>query len=142
MYRRLTLIITTLALLSSLLAIYALQFLPEDPLNLRRNLTLYCIFVLIVSGLGLHGAVNVSLSSIQPPPPTLPGLSILTTCVLTAHRTFHKPLRITPPARLTALLDTPPGGPPLHHLAPFLHLRLARTGAPVLARGIRVQNNQ
>ncbi|KAF2434390.1 hypothetical protein EJ08DRAFT_465043 [Tothia fuscella] len=56
--RRLTLATTTLALLLSLVSIYALQYLPEDPLKLRRNLAIYCGFVVFVSGLGLYGAIT------------------------------------------------------------------------------------
>lgn len=56
--RRLTLTLTTLVLLISTLSIYFLQFLPSEPLHLRRNLTVYSVFVMIVSCLGMAGAIR------------------------------------------------------------------------------------
>jgi len=56
--RRLTLTLTTLVLLVTILSTWAVQFLPDEPLHLRRNLTLYAAFVMIVSFLGLLGGIQ------------------------------------------------------------------------------------
>jgi hypothetical protein len=56
--RRLTLTLTTLVLGVSIVSICSLQFLPELVPSLSRTLTLYCVFVLAVSGLGLYGAIK------------------------------------------------------------------------------------
>lgn len=56
--RRLSLTLTTIVLLVSVATIYGLQWLPSEPLHLRRNFTLYSVFVLIVSGAGFVGAVK------------------------------------------------------------------------------------
>jgi hypothetical protein len=67
--RRLLLTVSTFVFLAALVAIYALRFLPEDPLHLRKSLSVYLVFFLIVSLIGLSGAVKVSL--IQEPKPNL-----------------------------------------------------------------------
>ncbi|KAE9963425.1 hypothetical protein EG328_011415 [Venturia inaequalis] len=56
--RRLTLTLATLVLLLTILSTCALQYLPDEPLHLRRNLTLYAAFVFVVSGLGLVGGIQ------------------------------------------------------------------------------------
>lgn len=58
-YRRLTLTLATLVLLVTILSAWAVQYLPDEPLHLRRNLTLYAAFVFVVSGLGLLGGIQV-----------------------------------------------------------------------------------
>lgn len=58
-YRRLTLTLATLVLLFTILSTWAVQYLPDEPLHLRRNLTLYAAFVFVVSGLGLLGGIQV-----------------------------------------------------------------------------------
>ncbi|KIW00634.1 uncharacterized protein PV09_07828 [Verruconis gallopava] len=54
--RRLSLGLTTFALVLSLLTTYILQYMPNDPLHLRRNFTIYSVFVLFVSAAGFVGA--------------------------------------------------------------------------------------
>ncbi|QDS75086.1 hypothetical protein FKW77_006932 [Venturia effusa] len=56
--RRLTLSLATLVLLMTILSTWAIQYLPDEPLHLRRNLTFYAAFVLVVSGLGLLGGIQ------------------------------------------------------------------------------------
>jgi len=56
--RRLLLTVSTFVFLASLLAIYALRFLPADPLHLRKSLSVYLIFFLVVSLIGFAGAVK------------------------------------------------------------------------------------
>jgi len=56
--RRLLLTVSTFVFLAALVAIYALRFLPEDPLHLRKSLSVYLVFFLIVSLIGLSGAVK------------------------------------------------------------------------------------
>lgn len=58
-YRRLTLTLATLVLLVTILSTWAVQYLPDEPLHLRRNLTLYAAFVLVCSVLGLLGGIQV-----------------------------------------------------------------------------------
>jgi len=56
--RRLTLTLATLVLLGTILSTWAVQYLPDEPLHLRRNLTLYFAFVFVVGGLGLLGGIQ------------------------------------------------------------------------------------
>jgi len=56
--RRLSLTLTTIVLLLSAFTIYGLQWLPSEPLHLRRNITVYSAFVLFVSGAGFVGAIK------------------------------------------------------------------------------------
>ncbi|TID14603.1 hypothetical protein E2P81_ATG08553 [Venturia nashicola] len=56
--RRLTLTLATLVLLLTILSTCAVQYLPDEPLHLRRNITLYAAFVFVVSGLGLLGGIQ------------------------------------------------------------------------------------
>ncbi|KAF2675154.1 hypothetical protein BT63DRAFT_450136 [Microthyrium microscopicum] len=58
--RRLLLTVSTFVSLFSLVAIYALRYLPEDPLHIRASLTAYVIFFLLVSVLGFVGAIKRS----------------------------------------------------------------------------------
>jgi hypothetical protein len=110
--RRLTLTLTTLVLLVTILSTWALQYLPDEPLHLRRNLTLYAAFVIIVSGLGLLGGIQVwhhySLQTYNRRLTQRP-----------AQRNPHKPLRFPPPPRRPPLLH-PPCPPPKYLLpTPF-----------------------
>ena len=57
--RRLSLALATVVMLLSLGTTYALQYMPNDPLHLRRNFSLYSLFVVFASGAGLVGAVKV-----------------------------------------------------------------------------------
>lgn len=57
--RRLSLALTTVVMLISLCTTYALQYMPNDPLHIRRNLTLYSLFVVGASAAGLIGAIKV-----------------------------------------------------------------------------------
>jgi hypothetical protein len=57
--RRLSLALTTVVMLLSLGTTLALQYMPNDPLHLRRNFTLYSLFVVFASGAGFIGALRV-----------------------------------------------------------------------------------
>jgi len=60
--RRLTLVLSALALPTHLLSAIALQHLPTSPFNLAFNFSLYCIWAAALSALGLVGAVKRSPS--------------------------------------------------------------------------------
>lgn len=59
--RRLSLALTAIVMLLSLGTTYALQYMPNDPLHIRRNLTLYSLFVVGASGAGFVGALKVAI---------------------------------------------------------------------------------
>jgi hypothetical protein len=58
--RRLLLTVSTFVLLACLIAIYALQFVPQDPVHLRTSLTVYVALFLGMSLIGLVAAIKVS----------------------------------------------------------------------------------
>lgn len=60
--RRLTLVLSALALPTHLLSAIALQHLPSSPLHLAFNFSLYCIWAAALSALGLAGVVKRSPS--------------------------------------------------------------------------------
>lgn len=57
--RRLLLTVSTFVLLASLIAIYALQWVPQEPLHLRTTLTVYVAFFWAMSFIGLIAAIKV-----------------------------------------------------------------------------------
>lgn len=58
--RRLTLVLSTLALFAHSLSAILLHHLPADPLNLASNFALYSVYAAVLSALGLAGAVKRS----------------------------------------------------------------------------------
>jgi hypothetical protein len=58
--RRLLLTVCTFVLFACLVAIYLVQFIPQDPLHLKTTLTVYVVFFLTMSFIGLLAAVKVS----------------------------------------------------------------------------------
>ncbi|KAJ9667056.1 hypothetical protein H2201_002891 [Coniosporium apollinis] len=56
--RRLTLTLSTLALLTNTLTTLSLQYLPDEPYHLTRTSTLYASFAGVLSFLGLVGAIR------------------------------------------------------------------------------------
>lgn len=109
-YRRLTLTLATLVLLLTILSTCALQYLPDEPLHLRRNLTLYAAFVFVVSGLGLVGGIQVRTIKTQ-----LPYLELQTNN-RTAQCYPNQPLRVSSTPGRHPLLH--PSSPPSQHILP------------------------
>jgi len=56
--RKLCLLLTIIVVFVSLATLYLVQWLPNEPLHLKRNITVYSIFVLFVSLTGFVGAVK------------------------------------------------------------------------------------
>jgi hypothetical protein len=135
MYRRLTLTLTTLVLGVSLVSICSLQFLPELVPSLSRTLTLYSIFVLAVSSLGLYGAIKVRVRRVES------HRLVLTTYAAQPHS--HSHIRLPLLHRLAPLPHTTSHGPQFQHQAPLVavHSREA-TFPPEPARSRRISHFQ
>jgi len=99
--RRLSLTLTSLVLLLSLCTSYALQYLPSDPLHLRRNFTLYSLFVAIISAGGVYGAVkrNATLLSLFASHLLLDSILYLIPRILLLNFTFSLPALVCSPFR-------------------------------------------
>jgi len=82
--RRLTIVLSALALFTHTLSAILLHHLPADPLNLAANFSLYSVYAAVLSALGLVGAIKVRSRDLihffypNPPQhtlhPCLPGL--------------------------------------------------------------------
>jgi len=75
--RRLLLTVSTFAFFACSIAIYVVQYIPQDPLHLRMTLTVYVAFFLAMSLTGLIAAIKRNATLI-----TIFAIHILLDCVL------------------------------------------------------------
>ena len=62
-YRRLTLFVTSIALISNLVLAYLYNRLPDDPLHLAWHLQFYTYFAIVLSLIGFVGARKVRFTA-------------------------------------------------------------------------------